>query len=82
MKVQEFIIIARGGALLQPYVSHVKLGPDDPDWLEWAEAEGDDADSFDDWCNFSLNELVDELEQRGASAIVLSLDEYRNLPKH
>lgn len=78
----DFVIIARGGTYITPYVSHVSLTSDDPDWLDWAKAEGTDPESFDDWCNFVLNDLVDDLEEGGASAIVLSLDEYRNLPKH
>lgn len=77
----EFIIIVRGGQYVAPYVSQVELNTEDEDWLDWAEEEGSDPESFDDWCNFTLNEMVDEFEQHGASAVVLSLEEYRNLPK-
>lgn len=82
MKKEEFIIIVRGGSYVAPYVSQVVLSEEDEDWLDWKEEEGDDPESFDDWCNCTLNEMVDEFEQHGASAVVLSLDEYRNLPKH
>jgi hypothetical protein len=78
----DFVIIARGGKMIRPYISHVTLSTEDPDWLEWLEEEGDGQDAFDHWCNWELNLLVDELEENGASCIVLSLDEYRNLPKH
>jgi CHASE2 domain-containing sensor protein len=76
----DFVIIARGGALIKPYVSLVKLSDDDPDWHRTLEE--DPSAEFDDWCNWELNDMVDELEQNGASAVVLSLEEYRNLPKH
>ena len=82
MKKEEFVIIVRGGQYVAPYVSQVVLSEEDEDWLDWKEEEGDDPESFDDWCNFALNEMVDEFEQHGASAIVLSLEEYRNLPKY
>ena len=82
MEKQEFIIIVRGGSYVAPYVSHVVLNTEDEDWLDWKEEEGDDPESFDDWCNCTLNEMVDDLEQHGASAVVLSLEEYRDLPKH
>jgi hypothetical protein len=78
----EFIILARGGRYVSPYLSRVSLTSDDPDWRGWAKSEGDSPESFDDWCNFVLNEMVDDLEEGGASAVVLSLEEYRNLPKH
>jgi hypothetical protein len=78
---EDFVIIARGGKMIRPYVSHVTLSSEDPDWLGWLEVEGDDPESFDDWCNFALNELVNDLEVDGAECIVLSLNEYRNLPK-
>ena len=78
----DFIILARGGHYIAPYLNRVSLTSDDPDWLDWAKSEGDDPESFDDRCNFVLNDLVNDLEEGGASAIVLSLDEYRNLPKH
>jgi hypothetical protein len=78
----EFIILARGGRYVAPYLSRVSLTTDDPDWHRWARAEGTDPDSFDDWCNSVLNEMVNDLEEGGASAVVLSLEEYRNLPKH
>lgn len=78
----EIIIIARGGKHVAPYVSRVELNAEDPGWLDWARVEGSDPESFDDWCNWALNELVNDLEEGGASAVVLSLEEYRNLPKH
>ena len=81
MQEQQFIIIARGGSYAAPYTSHVILNGEDPDWLEWAEEEGDNDSSFDEWCNCVLNDLADDLEQHGASVVVLSLEEYRNLPK-
>ena len=82
MREAQFIIIARGGSYAAPYVSHVSLTSEDEDWLDWLEEEGDTDSSFDDWCNCTLNDMVDDLEQHGASAVVLSLDEYRDLPKH
>ena len=82
MKEAQFVIIARGGSYVAPYVSHVVLNTEDEDWLDWKEEEGDSPESFDDWCDCALNDLVDEFEQHGASAVVLSLEEYRNLPKH
>jgi hypothetical protein len=81
MKKEEFVIIVRGGAYVAPYVSQVVLSEEDEDWLDWKEVEGDDPESFDCWCNFSLNEMVNEFEDNGATAIVLSLNEYQNLPK-
>jgi hypothetical protein len=78
----EFVILARGGKHIAPYVSLVELNKEDPDWLSWLEAEGDDPESFDCWCNFVLNEMADDLEENGAECIVLSLEEYRNLPKY
>ena len=81
MKKAEFVIIVRGGSYVAPYVSQVVLNEEDEDWLDWREEEGDSPEAFDDWCNEWLNEMVDEFEQHGASAVVLSLEEYRNLPK-
>jgi hypothetical protein len=81
MKKEEFVIIVRGGAYVAPYVSQVVLSEEDEDWLDWKEEEGDDAEAFDCWCNFELNEMVNEFEDNGATAIVLSLNEYQNLPK-
>jgi hypothetical protein len=57
------------------------LSEEDEDWLDWKEEEGDDPESFDFWFNFTLNEMVNEFEDHGATAIVLSLNEYQNLPK-
>jgi hypothetical protein len=79
--VQEskFVIIARGGAFISPYISEVVLRSDDPDCIEWL--KDDNESDFDDWCNWTLNCLTDELDDNGASVIVLSLEEYRDLPR-
>jgi hypothetical protein len=79
MKKAEFVIIARGGRFISPYLSEVVLSTEDEGFKDFIDDEPE-AD-FDEWCNFELNDLVDDLEQGGASAIVLSLEEYRQLPK-
>jgi len=75
----EFVIIARGGYYIKPYISEVVLSTEDQGFKDWIEDEP--VSDFDEWCNFELNELVNDLEDGGASAIVLSLEEYRKLPK-
>jgi hypothetical protein len=80
MEIAEFVIIARGGQFVQPYTASVKLTSDDPDFADFIEDEP--ACTFDDWCDVALNDLVDDLEQYGAAAVVLSLEEYRELPKY
>jgi len=80
MQKAEFVIIARGGYLTQPYITQVTLDSTNPVCQEWL-ADDNESD-FDDWCNWELNEMAYELEQNGASVIVLSLEEYRTLPKY
>jgi len=79
MKEAKFVIVAHGGSLKKPYVSEAVLQSDDPDFEDFMDDEP--GAGFDDWCNYSLNVLVDDLEQGGATVIVLSLEEYRKLPK-
>jgi hypothetical protein len=78
MKAQ-FVIIARGGRFISPYISEVVLSTEDPEFKDWMDDEP--VSNFDEWCNWELNELVYDLEEGGASAVVLSLEEYRNLPR-
>ena len=80
METAEFVIIARGGQYVQPYTASIKLTTEDPDFKDFIEDEP--VCTFDDWCDVELNELVNDLEQHGATAVVLSLREYRELPKY
>ena len=80
METANFVIIARGGRYVQPYLVQIELNSSDQACIDFLADEP--VCNFDDWCDVVLNELVNDLEDAGASAVVLSLEEYRELPKY
>lgn len=78
METKEFIIIARGGQIVEQRVERLALSPEHPGFEDFMEDEP--GASFDEWCNEEIANSVDEFEQYGATCVVLSLEEYRNLP--
>ena len=80
MQTADFVIIARGGHYVQPYLAQIELSSSDQACIDFLADEP--VCTFDDWCDVVLNELVNDLEDAGASAVVLSLEEYRELAKY
>ena len=79
METKEFIIIARGGQIVEPRVEKLVMSSEHPDFEDFMEDEP--GASFDEWCNEEIANSVDTFEQYGAACVVLSIEEYRNLPK-
>ena len=79
MKEAKFVIVAHGGSLKKTYVSEAVFRSDDPDFEDFMDDEP--GAGFEEWCDEQCRELAYDLEQHGASVLVLPLEEYRTLPK-